>query len=124
MPFVFQKLYEPIISTLRTKQEDVSATVIQRAYRRRLLQRAIKLASYKYRERTKGRRNEPSPPETEGLICRRISQLYGDNETVSGVRREDCPIQVELQREFLLHATPPLNDQSFLQEDSLKESVV
>uniref|UniRef100_A0A3Q3B7A0 Sodium channel protein n=1 Tax=Kryptolebias marmoratus TaxID=37003 RepID=A0A3Q3B7A0_KRYMA len=98
------KLYEPVISTLRTKQEEVSASVIQRAYRRHLLHRAIKLASYKYREKTKGRRDELPPPETEGLICKNISQLYGDSETLPGDRAEDSPVQVELQTEFLLHS--------------------
>uniref|UniRef100_A0A3Q3B869 Sodium channel protein n=1 Tax=Kryptolebias marmoratus TaxID=37003 RepID=A0A3Q3B869_KRYMA len=118
------KLYEPVISTLRTKQEEVSASVIQRAYRRHLLHRAIKLASYKYREKTKGRRDELPPPETEGLICKNISQLYGDSETLPGDRAEDSPVQVELQTEFLLHSAPPFNGYNFLQDDSLKESVV
>uniref|UniRef100_A0A3P9A0X8 Sodium channel protein n=1 Tax=Esox lucius TaxID=8010 RepID=A0A3P9A0X8_ESOLU len=40
--------YEPITTTLRRKQEEVAATVIQRAYRKHLLMRAVKLASYKY----------------------------------------------------------------------------
>ncbi|XP_024864430.1 sodium channel protein type 4 subunit alpha B isoform X2 [Kryptolebias marmoratus] len=119
-----KKLYEPVISTLRTKQEEVSASVIQRAYRRHLLHRAIKLASYKYREKTKGRRDELPPPETEGLICKNISQLYGDSETLPGDRAEDSPVQVELQTEFLLHSAPPFNGYNFLQDDSLKESVV
>lgn len=92
--------------------------MIQRAYRRHLLRRAIKLASYTYREKTKGRRDGLSPPETEGLICKQISQLYGDSKTVPSVRREDTPIHVELQRELLLHAAPPPSDHS------LKESVV
>uniref|UniRef100_A0A096LZA3 Sodium channel protein n=1 Tax=Poecilia formosa TaxID=48698 RepID=A0A096LZA3_POEFO len=36
-----KKLYEPISNTLRKKHEDLAATVIQRAYRRCLLQRVI-----------------------------------------------------------------------------------
>uniref|UniRef100_A0A8C7U7C3 Sodium channel protein n=1 Tax=Oncorhynchus mykiss TaxID=8022 RepID=A0A8C7U7C3_ONCMY len=43
--------YEPITTTLRRKQEEVAAVVIQRAYRKHLLRRSLKLASYKYREK-------------------------------------------------------------------------
>ncbi|KAM9391754.1 sodium channel protein type 4 subunit alpha B [Pholidichthys leucotaenia] len=113
--------YEPISSTLRRKQEEVAATVIQRAYRKHLLQRTLKLASYKYREKTEGRRDELSPPETEGLLCKQISQLYGDTEqTVSGGPGDVPPVQVELQSEFVLHAAPPI----FVHSENLRESVV
>uniref|UniRef100_A0A3B5ARM0 Sodium channel protein n=1 Tax=Stegastes partitus TaxID=144197 RepID=A0A3B5ARM0_9TELE len=111
--------YEPISSTLRRKQEEVAATVIQRAYRKHLLQRTVKLASYKYREKTEGRLDKP--PETEGLLYKRISQLYGDDQTGSG---EDPPPRVELQSEFLLHAAPPIHTPNFLQDENLRESVV
>lgn len=123
-----QVSYEPISSTLRRKQEEVAATVIQRAYRKHLLQRTVKLASYKYREKTDGRRDEASPPETEGLLCKRISQLYGSSvetdEPTSGVSGGDAPARVELQSEVLLHAAPPLNTPEFLQEEKLLESTV
>uniref|UniRef100_A0A3Q1GNM6 Sodium channel protein n=1 Tax=Acanthochromis polyacanthus TaxID=80966 RepID=A0A3Q1GNM6_9TELE len=111
--------YEPISSTLRRKQEEVAAAVIQRAYRKHLLQRTVKLASYKYRERTEGRREKP--PETEGLLCERISQLYGSQQSDSG---EDPPARVELQSEFLLHAAPPIHTSAILQDENLRESVV
>uniref|UniRef100_A0AAX7VTX7 Sodium channel protein n=1 Tax=Astatotilapia calliptera TaxID=8154 RepID=A0AAX7VTX7_ASTCA len=56
--------YEPISSTLRRKQEEVAATVIQRAYRKHLLQRGkVKRVSYKYGEKLDGRQDKP--PETE-----------------------------------------------------------
>ncbi|XP_076608525.1 sodium channel protein type 4 subunit alpha B [Chaetodon auriga] len=120
--------YEPISSTLRRKQEEVAAMVIQRAYRKHLLQRTVKLASYKYREKMKGRRDEESPPETEGLLYKRISQLYGNGveteDPVSVVSGEDPPTQVELQSEFLLHTAPPLNAPNILRDESLRESVV
>ncbi|KAM6966795.1 sodium channel protein type 4 subunit alpha B [Tautogolabrus adspersus] len=121
--------YEPISSTLRRKQEEVAAGVIQRAYRKHLLQRTIKLASYKYREKQEGRRDKESPPETEGLLCKRISQLYGDKEEteqpgVSGISRADSPARVELQSEFLLHAAPPIRVPDFLRDEDLKESIV
>uniref|UniRef100_A0A3B4HDC8 Sodium channel protein n=1 Tax=Pundamilia nyererei TaxID=303518 RepID=A0A3B4HDC8_9CICH len=40
--------YEPITTTLRRKQEEVSATIIQRCYRRHLVRRQLKAASYMY----------------------------------------------------------------------------
>ncbi|XP_032364130.1 sodium channel protein type 4 subunit alpha B [Etheostoma spectabile] len=105
--------YEPISSTLRRKQEDVAASVIQRAYRKHLLQRTLKLASYKYRAKTDG--HGEAPPETQGLLCQRISRLYGE---------EPGPGPVELQREFVLHAVPPLNATNGFPDESLRESVV
>lgn len=128
--------YEPISSTLRRKQEEVAARVIQRAYRKHLLLRTVKLASYKYREKTDGRRDEELPPETEGLLCKRINLLYGDGDetrtaaesadAVSGVSDEDPapPARVELQSEFLLHAAPPLNMPDFLRDENVRESIV
>ncbi|CAJ1075533.1 sodium channel protein type 4 subunit alpha B [Xyrichtys novacula] len=121
--------YEPISSTLRRKQEEVAATIIQRAYRKHLLQRTVKLASYKYREKTEGLRDKMPPPETEGLLYKRISQLYGDNEEtetpgVPDASGEELPARVELQSEFLLHAAPPLRASDFLQDEDLKETAV
>uniref|UniRef100_A0A3B5R6H5 Sodium channel protein n=1 Tax=Xiphophorus maculatus TaxID=8083 RepID=A0A3B5R6H5_XIPMA len=98
------KLYEPISNTLRKKHEELAAAVIQRAYRRHLLQRVIKLASYKYRERTGGQRDDLSPPETEGFLCKRMDQLYGDSETALVAPAEDRTVQVEPQRDILLHS--------------------
>ncbi|XP_036400939.1 sodium channel, voltage-gated, type I-like, alpha isoform X2 [Megalops cyprinoides] len=45
--------YEPITTTLRRKQEDMSAVVIQRAFRRYLIRRTVKKASDLYREKVK-----------------------------------------------------------------------
>ncbi|XP_069577182.1 sodium channel, voltage-gated, type I like, alpha b [Brachyistius frenatus] len=45
--------YEPITTTLRRKQEEMSATVIQRAFRRYLMRLAMKKASALYKERLK-----------------------------------------------------------------------
>jgi len=95
--------------------------VIQRAFRKHLLQRTVKLASYKYREKTEGQRDMLSPSEMEGLLYKRISQLYGDDQMVPGVAPR---VQVELHSEFLLQAAPPLDGHNFLQDESLKESVV
>ncbi|KFQ13298.1 Sodium channel protein type 5 subunit alpha, partial [Leptosomus discolor] len=41
--------YEPITTTLKRKHEEVCATKIQRAFRRYLLRRSVKQASYMYR---------------------------------------------------------------------------
>ncbi|KAF3700654.1 Sodium channel protein type 4 subunit alpha B Voltage-gated sodium channel subunit alpha Nav1.4b [Channa argus] len=122
-----QVSYEPISSTLRRKQEEVAAAVIQRAYRKHLLQRTVKLASYKYREKTEGQGDKERPPETEGLLYKRISQLYGDkkDENPNATSEERYPpARVELQSEFLLHNAPPNSVSDFLQEENLRESIV
>lgn len=111
--------YEPISSTLRRKQEEVAATVIQRAYRKHLLQRTVKLASHKYREKMEGKRDGDLPPETDGLLCQRISQLYGNS---LPEEQSAAPAQVELQNEVLLHAAPPLS--AYVDGENLKESTV
>uniref|UniRef100_A0A3B5MX17 Sodium channel protein n=1 Tax=Xiphophorus couchianus TaxID=32473 RepID=A0A3B5MX17_9TELE len=119
-----KKLYEPISNTLRKKHEELAAAVIQRAYRRHLLQRVIKLASYKYRERTGGQRDNLSPPETEGFLCKRMDQLYGDSETALAAPAEDRTVQVEPQRDILLHSAPPHSDCNFLHDESLTETMM
>ncbi|KAM4537628.1 sodium channel protein type 2 subunit alpha-like isoform 4-T4 [Fundulus diaphanus] len=45
--------YEPITTTLRRKQEEMSAIVIQRAFRRYMIQQAMKKASALYKEKLK-----------------------------------------------------------------------
>ncbi|XP_015237524.1 PREDICTED: sodium channel protein type 4 subunit alpha B-like [Cyprinodon variegatus] len=119
-----KKLYEPICTTLRKKQEELAAAVIQRAYRRRLLRRVLKLASYKYRERTEGLRGDPSPPETGGFLCERMDQLYGKSETLSAASDEDQGIQVEPERDVILHSAPLHSDSNFLRDESLTESMM
>ncbi|KAG8432388.1 hypothetical protein GDO86_016868 [Hymenochirus boettgeri] len=42
--------YEPITSTLRRKQEELSAIIIQRCYRRYILKKTIKRASFLYQQ--------------------------------------------------------------------------
>ncbi|XP_029444268.1 sodium channel protein type 5 subunit alpha-like isoform X9 [Rhinatrema bivittatum] len=70
--------YEPITTTLRRKQEDVSAAVIQRAYRRHLLHRSMKQASFLYRHRTCDCNIiEEEAPEKEGLIAFMMNEHYG-----------------------------------------------
>ncbi|XP_058275732.1 sodium channel protein type 5 subunit alpha-like isoform X3 [Hirundo rustica] len=70
--------YEPITTTLRRKQEEVSAIVIQRAYRRHLFRRSLKQASYLYRHRTLDSSIlEDDAPEKEGLIAFMMNENYG-----------------------------------------------
>ncbi|NXM72661.1 SCN2A protein, partial [Serilophus lunatus] len=65
--------YEPITTTLKRKKEEVSAVIIQRAYRRHLLRHSVKKLSFIYRkdgvdmlikkDMIIGKISENSPPE-------------------------------------------------------------
>ncbi|XP_066484180.1 sodium channel protein type 5 subunit alpha-like [Tiliqua scincoides] len=69
--------YEPITTTLRRKQEEASATVIQRAFRRNLLQRSMKQASFLHRRKTSdGDVLEEDAPEKDGLIALLMNENY------------------------------------------------
>ncbi|XP_059200403.1 sodium channel protein type 4 subunit alpha B-like [Centropristis striata] len=62
--------HEPITSTLRRKLEEVSAIIIQRSYRRHLVRRQMKQASYLYRQiNYETVVDVENAPETEGLIA-------------------------------------------------------
>uniref|UniRef100_A0A669CPG4 Sodium channel protein n=1 Tax=Oreochromis niloticus TaxID=8128 RepID=A0A669CPG4_ORENI len=114
--------YEPISSTLRRKQEDLAATVIQRAYRKHLLLRGkVKRASYKYGEKLDGRQDKI--PQTEATLSKGLSQPYSGSheQTASG---QVHPTRIELQSEFVLRATPPCRTHEFVQDENLRESVV
>ncbi|XP_043741501.1 sodium channel protein type 5 subunit alpha isoform X2 [Cervus elaphus] len=69
--------YEPITTTLRRKHEEVSATIIQRAFRRHLLQRSVKQASFLYRRQagSSGLSDEDAP-EQEGLIAYMMNENF------------------------------------------------
>ncbi|KAF1459871.1 Sodium channel protein type 5 subunit alpha, partial [Pygoscelis antarcticus] len=70
--------YEPISTTLRHRQEEASATVIQRAYRNHLLLRSMKQASYLYHHRTcSGDSLGGAAPEKDGLIASMRDGNYG-----------------------------------------------
>ncbi|XP_054549157.1 sodium channel protein type 5 subunit alpha isoform X1 [Talpa occidentalis] len=69
--------YEPITTTLRRKHEEVSATIIQRAFRRHLLQRSVKHASFLYRQQTgSSGLSEEDAPEQEGLIAYMMNENF------------------------------------------------
>ncbi|XP_029930098.1 sodium channel protein type 4 subunit alpha-like [Myripristis murdjan] len=70
--------HEPITSTLRRKQEEVSAIVIQRCYRRHLVRRQMKQASYIYRQiNHETVVDVENAPEKEGLIACMMQENYG-----------------------------------------------
>ncbi|XP_041432758.1 sodium channel protein type 4 subunit alpha [Xenopus laevis] len=71
--------YEPITTTLKRKQEEVCAIKIQRAFRRHLLRRSVKHASYIFRQSNDEESSAEDPPEKEGLIADRINAAYGKN---------------------------------------------
>ncbi|NWI23907.1 SCN2A protein, partial [Sula dactylatra] len=83
--------YEPITTTLKRKQEEVSATIIQRAYRRYLLRQSVKKLSFMYRKDgvdllTKkdmiiGKLNENSPPENMDMSASTTSPPSYDSVT-------------------------------------------
>lgn len=99
--------------------------MIQRAYRKYLLQRTVRLASFTYREKTEGWGKEKAP-ETEGLLCKQFNQLYGYKRKTDEplVSKGDGLGQVELQSEVLLHAAPPWNTSELLLGTSERESSV
>lgn len=122
--------YEPISSTLRRKQEDVAATVIQRAFRKHLFMRTVHQASYTYREKTDAEHaGAEQAPESEGLIFQRIGELYGgaagqrdsrpDTPPTDAANKSPPPTPppavVELCHDTVLQCPPP---------DSLTESAV
>ncbi|XP_061872685.1 sodium channel protein type 4 subunit alpha-like [Colius striatus] len=73
--------YEPITTTLKRKHEEVCATKIQRAFRRYLLRRSVKQASYMYRHSEDEDALREGAPEKEGLIATKMHQMYGNSGT-------------------------------------------
>uniref|UniRef100_A0A674AH12 Sodium channel protein n=1 Tax=Salmo trutta TaxID=8032 RepID=A0A674AH12_SALTR len=99
--------HEPITTTLRRKQEDVSAIIIQRCYRRHLVKRQMKQASFLYRQMNL-KTNLNLAPETEGLIAAMIKEHYGpegpDDE------EEEELVEVMGVMEGTLSSSPPSYD--------------
>ncbi|XP_075299486.1 sodium channel protein type 4 subunit alpha isoform X1 [Opisthocomus hoazin] len=73
--------YEPITTTLKRKHEEVCATKIQRAFRRYLLRRSVKQASYMYRHSKDEDALREDAPEKEGLIATKMHEMYGNSGT-------------------------------------------
>ncbi|XP_012672299.2 sodium channel protein type 4 subunit alpha B isoform X2 [Clupea harengus] len=126
--------YEPITTTLKRKQEDVAARVIQRALRKYILQRSLKHASFLYREKSDLTREGEEPPEKEGMIAIRMSQFYGDgseqdvalSDTIAGsdLVPPSPSGPVEVQNEVVLHSAPFTLPDSAVFVDNLRESIV
>lgn len=76
--------YEPITTTLKRKHEEVCAIKIQRAYRRHLLKRSVKHASYIYRHSQDEDTLTEEAPEKEGMIADNMKAIY----TGSGIQEE------------------------------------
>ncbi|XP_048782694.1 sodium channel protein type 4 subunit alpha [Lagopus muta] len=77
--------YEPITTTLKRKHEEVCATKIQRAFRRYLLRRSVKQASYMYRHSRDVEALIGDAPEKEGLIATKMHEMYGNSGTEAEV---------------------------------------
>ncbi|XP_008296479.1 sodium channel protein type 4 subunit alpha A [Stegastes partitus] len=72
--------FAPITTTVRHKEEQSAAVVIQRAYRNHLLKRCVRHAAFMHRSKRMGRKDEgEDPPEKEGLLARKMGVLYGSN---------------------------------------------
>ncbi|KAM6334236.1 LOW QUALITY PROTEIN: sodium channel protein type 4 subunit alpha [Alca torda] len=111
--------YEPITTTLKRKHEEVCATKLQRAFRRYLLRRSVKQASYMYT--SKDEEAQEDAPEKEGLIATKMHEMYGNGGTDVG----DKPLPL------ILHPFPssetraaPGEAEVWDKECVLKESLV
>ncbi|EPQ02259.1 Sodium channel protein type 1 subunit alpha [Myotis brandtii] len=81
--------YQPITTTLKRKQEEVSAVIIQRAYRRYLLRRTVKQASFMYnKNRIKGGVNLLAK---EDMIIDRINENSITEKTDLTMSTAACP---------------------------------
>ncbi|XP_019409130.1 PREDICTED: sodium channel protein type 2 subunit alpha-like isoform X2 [Crocodylus porosus] len=67
--------YEPITTTLKRKQEEVSATVIQRAYRLYLLKKSVKKISFMYSK------DKVDLPMKEDMLIDKLSENSGPEKT-------------------------------------------
>ncbi|XP_071072427.1 sodium channel protein type 1 subunit alpha isoform X8 [Dasypus novemcinctus] len=81
--------YQPITTTLKRKQEEVSAVIIQRAYRRHLLKRTVKQASFTYnKNKIKGGANLLVK---EDMIIDRINENSITEKTELTMSTAVCP---------------------------------
>lgn len=72
--------FAPITTTVRHKEEQMAAMVIQRAYRNHLMKRCVRNAAFMHHcKRMGGEDKGDDPPEKEGMLARRMGVLYGSN---------------------------------------------
>lgn len=88
--------YEPITTTLRRKQEEVSATMIQRAYKRHLARRQIKNASFLYQQRNQEVSVDlEKVREKRGLVAHMIKQHYNSEVELAEGSQQSSPPSYE-----------------------------
>uniref|UniRef100_A0A8C0WBB5 Sodium channel protein n=1 Tax=Castor canadensis TaxID=51338 RepID=A0A8C0WBB5_CASCN len=80
--------YQPITTTLKRKQEEVSAVIIQRAYRRHLLKRTVKQASFIY---NKNKLKSGANLIKEDMIIDRINENSITEKTDLTMSTAACP---------------------------------
>ncbi|KAM3592526.1 uncharacterized protein V6R79_020777 [Siganus canaliculatus] len=72
--------FAPITTTVRHKEEEAAAVVIQRAYRKHLLKRCIHHAAFVHHcKRMGGDGTGGDPQEQQGMLARRMGVLYGSD---------------------------------------------
>ncbi|KAM8887665.1 sodium channel protein type 4 subunit alpha A [Synchiropus picturatus] len=113
--------FAPITTTVRHKEEEWAAVVIQRAYRNHLLKRCTHHAAFlRTHKKTRSGDQSDAPPEKEGLIAKRMGVLYGsdvdlskDDTSASSETLCTTPpepnvivVPVEITNEVLLHSAP------------------
>ncbi|XP_037547149.1 sodium channel protein type 4 subunit alpha A isoform X1 [Nematolebias whitei] len=108
--------FAPITTTVRHKEEQKAAVVIQRVYRNHLLKRCVRQAAFMHRLKRMGRKNDGGdPPEKEGLLARRLGVLYGSNtDLAEEMERSDLQTlatQEHLNTETTLHCEGSRCDQ-------------
>lgn len=99
--------FAPITTTVRHKEEEMAAIIIQRAYRNHLLKRCIRQADFIHRyKRTGGKDDSDDPPEKEGLLARRMGVLYGSSvDLAEEMERAAFETLASQQPEMLSHCT-------------------
>ncbi|KAG9343830.1 hypothetical protein JZ751_013211 [Albula glossodonta] len=116
--------YEPITTTLRRKQEEVAASIIQRAYRKHLLKRSVKHASFKFREKTDKTKDDEEPPEKVGMIAEKMNTLFGSQAVKEPKETQPRVGPVEVMSEVVLHSAPSSFPEPTVPASDLRESVV
>uniref|UniRef100_A0AAR2JH35 Sodium channel protein n=1 Tax=Pygocentrus nattereri TaxID=42514 RepID=A0AAR2JH35_PYGNA len=122
--------HEPITTTLRRKQEEVSATVIQHAYRRHLVKRQMKQASYLYRQINFEGVDIKDAPEREGLIACMIKENYGPEDEIVEESLQSSPPSYEtvtmapsdLFQELLSDSRDPVPSQPCTSTETYEET--
>lgn len=102
--------FAPITTTVRHKEEEWAAVVIQKAYRHHLLKRCIRHAAFMHHsKKTERKETDGDPPEKEGLLARKMGVLYGSNvelaEEMEQTALELLASQQALYPETLSHYT-------------------